>query len=587
MLQYASGFAKSRTVSFSAARFAATVVELLLLLMSVVAECQSGSTETVDAIIRIELSEQTLPGSVDEMSYMPAAVPANPSIFKMSNVPRWEAYRQNPLLETIDKPPPSALIHVDLTPLFARMNVRADDIHFPSSSEQPERYHWRGLFLQSLTFLAFEDTVRMVSDGTMRSVIATKPYWHDYLASMQQFNMRRWNDGDAFIVNYIGHGMHGAIASYIEIQNSPHDRSLRIGASRAYWKSRFVAMLWSTVYSTQSEIGPLGEAAIGNEGGYTYPLGCKSPCPSYKPGDKYTNNTGWVDFIITPTVGTLWVVVEDTVDRVISDRVQNGRPDAVFPKILRGGLNPSRTVANALRFKKPWYRDFQHSDVVNPPTVHFVRSDEEERTIRNLLRFEIFPHFNALSLPVNSEQCAPCRHITTGAGIGFSYRLFRWLDLDSDVNYQPEASPLPTDRAGGSIISGTFGFRSGIQTKNYALKASIRPGFVSYDHAYMIPPNGYTIMLDGPPAYPDTPPVPPELGRITHFATALSINADYGLTRHFALRASFGNTPVRYKTNYLDRPPGRGAPPYLYFISPNVFATNENWTYQLGPVLRF
>jgi len=85
------------------------------------------------------------------------------------------------------------------------------------------------------------------------------------------------------------------------------------------------------------------------------------------------------------------------------------------------------------------------------------------------------------------------------------------------------------------------------------------------------------------------PPVnaTPEIGRITHFVTSLSINADYALTRHFALRAAFGNTPVRYKTDYYDRPPGRGSPPYIFFISPDVYATNENWNYQVGPVLRF
>jgi len=59
-------------------------------------------------------------------------------------------------------------------------------------------------------------------------------------------------------------------------------------------------------------------------------------------------------------------------------------------------------------------------------------------------------------------------------------------------------------------------------------------------------------------------------------------------TRHFVIRSSFGNTAIRYnKTTYLDRPLGRGSPPYLYFISPNVFATNENWTNQAVPGLSF
>jgi hypothetical protein len=32
-----------------------------------------------------------------------------------------------------------------------------------------------------------------------------KPYWSNYWASLQHFNMRRRNDGDSIKVNYIGH----------------------------------------------------------------------------------------------------------------------------------------------------------------------------------------------------------------------------------------------------------------------------------------------------------------------------------------------------------------------------------------------
>ena len=56
----------------------------------------------------------------------------------------------------------------------------------------------------------------------------------------------------------------------------------------------------------------MGEAAIFNEGGFTYPLDCKGDKPECTATAKYTNNTGWVDFIITPTVGTLWMIGEDT-----------------------------------------------------------------------------------------------------------------------------------------------------------------------------------------------------------------------------------------------------------------------------------
>ena len=223
-----------------------------------------------------------------------------------------------------------------------------------------ESYHWAGLIAQSLFFNAVESSFRIASDDQIRYLVARKPFWHDYFASMRQFNMGRWNDGDDFLTNYVGHPMHGAVAAYIEVQNDPTGRQQEISATRDYWMSRFKGFLWATAFSAHSEISPLGEAGIGNEGGWTYPIGdCHRPCKQFNPKTwHYTNNTGWVDFIITPTVGMLWVLAEDTIDRYISDRIQGDRRSAAFPLILRGVLNPSRTMANAcLLYTSPSPRD--------------------------------------------------------------------------------------------------------------------------------------------------------------------------------------------------------------------------------------
>jgi hypothetical protein len=62
-----------------------------------------------------------------------------------------------------------------------------------------------------------------------------------------------------------------------------------------------------SVYSTQWEMGPIGETAIFNQGGFMYPIGCKRHDLTCEATAKYTNNTGWMDFIITRIVGTLWL----------------------------------------------------------------------------------------------------------------------------------------------------------------------------------------------------------------------------------------------------------------------------------------
>jgi hypothetical protein len=467
-------------------------------------------------------------------------------------------------------------LRLDVGPMVQAFFDRPEDGGGAGTQQQAgaeQHYHWKGLLWQSFGFFGVENAWRLATDPYFKYLTADKPFWHDYLASLQQWNMRRWSDGDDFLVAYIGHPLQGSVTEFIEIQNDPHDRMLEFGSDPRYWRSRLKSMMWATLYSTDQKVGPLGETALGSEGGYTYVIGCPYYCSSYNPAtDKVTNNTGWVKFITTPVVGTLWTVVEDFLDREVGDRVQRDRLHASFPKILRGSLNPSRTMANLLRGRNPWWRDYQHPDFLGGP--RFLPDPEKEQAIRGLPRYEVFPHLNALSLPVNaSAACAPCRGWTGGFGVGFRYLAGRWWSLDADVDRQPNASPLPSDHAGGDVVMGNFGVGFGLRTPNYSLMASVRPGFLTYDAAYKWPP------MAGGPA--------PALGHVTQFTTALAITADYGIARHLAMRLAVGNTPVRYNTYRLDRPPGVGSEPYLDWISPKVYLTNENWTVQTGPVLRF
>jgi hypothetical protein len=137
-------------------------------------------------------------------------------------------------------------------PIRVEVNGYAGQSRKRPDAERPEPYHWKGLLLQSFAFSGLENGVRiMTADQHDRHLLLNKPYWSDYWASLGQFNMRRWNDGDSFPVNYVGHPMQGAISGYIEIQNDPKGRELQISSNPAYWKSVLKAMMWATVYSTQ------------------------------------------------------------------------------------------------------------------------------------------------------------------------------------------------------------------------------------------------------------------------------------------------------------------------------------------------
>ncbi len=467
--------------------------------------------------------------------------------------------------------------------------------------ESPYRYHWRGLIWQTVEFNLAENSWRIPSDYIMRDLLAHKPFWHDWLASNRQWNMGRWSDGDNFLVDDVGHPMQGAVSAFLEIQNSPSDARLEWG-DPGYARSRFKGFLWATVFSTHEKISPAGEAGVGNDGGFTYGNQCHYTCTSasFGPGTtdtKYTNNTGWTDFIITPTVGMLWVLAEDTLDKQVSDRLTAAFPEKLWPRFVRGGLNPSRSFANLLRWRNPWYRDFQHS-VAMPDRVHFFPSDEKKAWAQ-VPRVQIAPYLSSLSIATNTAGCFNCPESTRSWGLEETTRIRGWLGFDSDVSYHANASPLPSDRAGGNLLFAVFGLSATKEWQNYAAHLGLRPGLVRYSRAYEWSPESFVI--DTYPARVSTAPLnavgpgvvdanglanQPKLGDINHFVWSVSLSGDYKLTRRLAIRAGIDENLVRYRTDHVD-PPGIGVPPYLSWLSKENFINRGSHAFQLGPVFSF
>jgi hypothetical protein len=402
-----------------------------------------------------------------------------------------------------------------------------------------------------------------------RHLLLNKPYWSDYWASLQQFNMRRWNDGDSIQVNYIGHPMEGAIAGYIEIQNDPRGRELKISRDQRYWHSRFRAFLWETVYSTQWEIGPIGETAIFNQWGFTYPIGCPPhdlPCQDVDP--KYTNNTGWVDFIITPIVGTLWLLGEDTIDRYVSDPLIQRHPNSFGIKLVRASLNPPASVANMLRGHFPWWRDYDRpGDSESILLGMFVRTMDAEPKEHG----DLYLYYRPLSLGTNTSVCVDCRNTIPGAGVGLGVAVRRYLDVIADVGAQPDASPGSSLNVGGSLITANFGLRSGYSGEHFAAKVSVAPGFASYSRTQ--------------PGATESDPNP-ALRRNFNFSTVAALSGDVRFAKHFAFRATLEQMLIRYKSTERD-PPGIGSPPRLSFLSHDNYINSTNWGVSVGPVLRF
>lgn len=441
-------------------------------------------------------------------------------------------------------------------------------------SRQGETFHWKGLLLQSFEFDMMQNATRIITakQGD-RHLLLNKPYWSDYWASLGQFNMRRWNDGDSIPVNYIGHPMEGAIAGYIEIQNDPRGRSLRIGDGKAYWKSRERAFWWALVYSTQWEIGPIGETAIFNQGGFTYPIRCNKhhpQAPDYceLPTSMYTNNTGWVDFIITPIVGTLWVLGEDVADRYISDPLVAHHRGNLGIDLVRAGLNPSRSLANITRGHYPWWRDYEHPGDHESIMVQQLSRVAEEEPEDNA---DLFLHYTSMGLGTYTSTCNNCRRTTDGFGAELDVHLRKYIQFMTDVGVQPHASPLPGLNAGGSLFTAVFGLRSGYGGRWGSFGVSLAPGLASWSNAeFAISPD-----------YPHPGP-----GRQFTFATTAAISGEFRPTQLLALRVSVQNMLIRYRSPDRD-PPGIGTPPRLSFLSHDNFINSTNWGLNIGPVLRF
>jgi len=423
-----------------------------------------------------------------------------------------------------------------------------------------ERFHLRTALLQSLGFLVLEHAFRAANDPYLRYLLVHKPFWHDYLASANDFRMNRWGDGDDFLVNYIGHPLQGSVSGNIFIQNDPEGRSAKFGKSGRYWRSRMKAMAWAAAYSAYFEIGPvLSEAAIGNEGGYTYIPQCgfyptcpKEPGKSYKPP---TNNTGWVDFVVTPVIGTGWMVLEDFLEADLVDKLAKGSPDLKF-KILRGSLAPSRTMANFLAGRPPWYRPTESRELaaafgspVQPSLIRPAWKDDP--------RWSLGIQLATMNLPMDSEGCPGCRVTAVGTGLDLDYRLTRLIYLDSEFNL------FPGTNGRGAMEEGLLGVKVGHTARSWGVFTGVRPGFLHYEKALV-------------------PGTADEYESPTRFVLDLGGSVEYYASRRSTIRFNLGTTFVHYLTG---RPDPKQPP--VSVLSEDFYAMQGSFRAVTGYVFRF
>lgn len=207
------------------------------------------------------------------------------------------------------------------------------------------RIHWKPMLLESAIFDAFENAGNLYTGYWYRWETTHGKWWDRYIASAAQWRWDRWSDDNPLLDDYVGHPMMGAITNSIWIQNDPKGMTLVFENDRDYWHSRLRALAWSTFYSFQWKLGPLGEAAIGHNGDHYFT-------------DKgvLTNETGWVELVTTPVGGFGWTITEDYLDKHVVTKLEEKSRNPIL-LTMDNLLTPARGFANILRFRPPWYRD--------------------------------------------------------------------------------------------------------------------------------------------------------------------------------------------------------------------------------------
>ena len=193
---------------------------------------------------------------------------------------------------------------------------------------------WKGALADSFRLLAMEHFGRVAFQAKTRRELGGN-FFADYHRSLKW--PRTWEDGDGWLVNYVGHPIHGAAAGYIWLDHEDGSHDPRLGFSSEYWASRGRATAWAASYSLQFEFGLLSEASIGNVG-------------------MHPGTTGWVDHVVTPIGALGFIVAEDALDRHLVTRMESWTGSRFVRALVRVAFNPSRSLSNVAQGRVPWFR---------------------------------------------------------------------------------------------------------------------------------------------------------------------------------------------------------------------------------------
>jgi hypothetical protein len=288
----------------------------------------------------------------------------------------------------------------------------------------PPKVQWASLFGASARYLTLMHSFRIMTEPGTRDGLKHNPFWGGYLAALGA--MHGWSDGDGYYENYLGHPIQGAVSGYIWLHNDPRYRHVQFGKDPAYWKSRLRAYAFAWAFSEQFEVGLISEASIGQI-------------------QRYCCQFGFVDHVITPNGGMVWMVGEDAVDRYIVRRIEDHTSNKAIRISARVALNPLLSFANLMNLEYPWHRENRES-----PTEYVAGSFVPARPERSsATEYPLVPTFEITATVPSLMNIGG--HSCLGGGAVGGFRISDNWQWTAEVGGCTLGNSLPKDWSGDSL----------------------------------------------------------------------------------------------------------------------------------------
>jgi len=222
--------------------------------------------------------------------------------------------------------------------------------------------HWGPLLREWWLDIGIEHSERILTEPKTRDQLDGK-FFKEWFSDVAQYRYGLWNDGDKFFTSYIGHPLQGAVVESIFWHNDDRVRfSEQDFHSAAYRKALLQAFAFATLDAVQWKLGPVSEASIGHVG-----------LPAHWWNEAYYCNilheychprTGLIDLVMNEVGGTVLTIGFQWTDKHVQRPIETRFHNRAVIDTTRILSNPPESLANLLRFRRPWFRD--NRDGANP-----------------------------------------------------------------------------------------------------------------------------------------------------------------------------------------------------------------------------